>query len=70
MQLTDKAIAWAERRDIYVILDMHGAPGSQSKDHHSGETGRNEFYKKNENVEKAMAINAEPCLARLTDRAP
>jgi aryl-phospho-beta-D-glucosidase BglC (GH1 family) len=56
LEWLDKAIAWAEKRDIYVILDMHGAPGSQSKDHHSGETGRNEFYKKSENVEKGAAL--------------
>ena len=52
----DKAIGWAEKRGIYVILDMHGAPGCQSVDHHSGETGRNEFFKNSENVEKAAAV--------------
>jgi glucan 1,3-beta-glucosidase len=41
----DQAIDWAGKRGIYVILDLHGAPGSQSKDHHTGETGRNEFFK-------------------------
>jgi hypothetical protein len=55
----DKAIDWAEKRGIYVILDLHGAPGSQSKDHHSGETGRNEFFKKSENLDKGAEVWAK-----------
>jgi len=53
MEYLEKAVAWAEERGIYVVLDMHGAPGCQSKDHHSGVTERNEFFKKDENVEAA-----------------
>ncbi len=29
---------------IYIILDMHGAPGGQSKNHCTGKAGRNELY--------------------------
>ncbi|HMQ48354.1 MAG TPA: cellulase family glycosylhydrolase [Saprospiraceae bacterium] len=28
----DRAIAWCEKYDIYVLLDMHGAPGGQTGD--------------------------------------
>src|SRR5205814_7557477 len=30
---------------IYAILDMHGAPGGQSPEEHTGELGRNELFK-------------------------
>jgi len=56
MRYLEKAVAWAEKRGIYVVLDLHGAPGCQSKDHHSGETGRNAFFKKDENVEAACRV--------------
>lgn len=35
----------AGRRGIYVILDMHGAPGSQNGSDHSGSDGRDEKEK-------------------------
>ena len=52
----DQAIAWAGTRGIYVILDMHGAPGSQSDQDHTGEAGRNEFFKDPANVTRAEAV--------------
>lgn len=52
----DDAIAWAGKRGIYVILDMHGAPGSQSGEAHTGVTGRNQFFQDPANVAQAEAI--------------
>lgn len=40
----DEAIAQAEARRMYVILDLHGAAGSQGREHHSGCAGRNWFW--------------------------
>lgn len=40
----DHAIAQAEARGMYVILDLHGAAGSQGWEHHSGCEGRNWFW--------------------------
>jgi len=40
----DWAVEQAKKRGIYVILDMHGAPGGQSMDHSSGTLGKNEVY--------------------------
>lgn len=40
----DRAIAWAERHDLYVMLDFHGAPGTQSPWDHTGELSRNKFF--------------------------
>lgn len=52
----DQAVAWAGARGIYVILDMHGAPGSQSDQGHTGVAGRNEFFKDPTNVARAETI--------------
>ena len=40
----DWAIEQAEKRGMYVILDLHGAVGGQSMDHCSGTLGLNELY--------------------------
>lgn len=31
-ELTDKLLAWCESNQVYVILDLHGAPGGQGKE--------------------------------------
>ena len=40
----DKAIQMAKKRQMYVILDMHGAPGRQSGMDHSGQVGYNKLF--------------------------
>ncbi len=40
----DYAIAQAEAHDMYVILDLHGAVGSQGWEHHSGCANRNWYW--------------------------
>ena len=40
----DLAIATAKEKDLYVILDMHGAPGRQSGMDHSGRVGYNKLW--------------------------
>lgn len=40
MAKIDKFIADAGERGIYIILDLHGAPGSQNGQDHSGDTSR------------------------------
>lgn len=40
----DSALAQARRRGIYVVLDLHGAAGSQGLEHHSGCAGRNLYW--------------------------
>lgn len=43
---TDRFVEEAGKRGMYVILDMHGAPGSQNEKDHSGDTtqGASFFY--------------------------
>ncbi len=50
----DRAIEWAEQRGIYVILDLHGAAGSQGWEHHSGWEGRNELWTSQENQDRTV----------------
>ena len=52
----DQVVRWAGARGIYVILDMHGAPGSQSGEGHTGKADRNEFFKNPANIARAEAI--------------
>lgn len=40
----DWVIAGAKERGMYVILDLHGAPGGQSMNHCCGTLGRNDLY--------------------------
>lgn len=44
----DAAIEEARARDIYVILDHHGAAGSQGWEHHSGCAGQNLYWEEPE----------------------
>src|SRR5262245_57553377 len=40
----DNAVNWAEEAGLYCILDLHGAPGGQSKADHAGERDRNAYW--------------------------
>lgn len=42
----DSAIAKAEARGLYVILDLHGAVGGQGGEHHTGCAGQNHYWKR------------------------
>lgn len=35
----DKAFTWAKRHGLQIVLDLHGAPGSQNGEMHSGRQG-------------------------------
>lgn len=51
----DRGVAQAARRGIYVILDMHGAPGRQSADHHTGQEHVNRLFQDSTCVDQAAA---------------
>lgn len=48
----DWAIAQAKQREIYVILDLHGAVGRQGWEHHTGCEGKNEFWDNAEFIDR------------------
>ncbi|HEY1085644.1 MAG TPA: cellulase family glycosylhydrolase [Candidatus Saccharimonadales bacterium] len=41
----DNAMKWAKKHKLKVLIDLHGAPGSQNGHHHSGQTGRSDWHK-------------------------
>jgi glucan 1,3-beta-glucosidase len=43
-QWLDRAVDMARHAGLYVILDMHGAPGRQSTDHCTGRSGQNQLW--------------------------
>ncbi len=45
-----KAVAMAKREGLYVVLDMHGCPGGQSNEHHTGKENRNRLWFDVENI--------------------
>lgn len=45
-----------DARDIYVIIDLHGAYGSQNGKDHSGDTSGIELFGNEENEEKTIAL--------------
>src|SRR4051812_29333737 len=45
VKVLDDLVAACAAYRLYAILDLHGAPGGQSKEDHTGEVGRNEFFR-------------------------
>ena len=54
-QTLDWLIQQCGQHGIYVILDLHGAPGGQSMNHGCGKAGRNLLYTVEENMRAAIA---------------
>lgn len=52
----DRAIDWAGRRGMYVILDLHGAPGGQSRDQHTGHANQNQFFRDRDDIEQTKRL--------------
>ena len=52
MDWLKKAVKWAKQNGLHVVLDMHGVPGSQSGEHHTGEEGKNRLWSDVENIAK------------------
>ncbi len=48
-----KAVDMAKSHDLYVVLDMHGLPGGQSNEHHTGEANKNRLWFDVDNITKA-----------------
>lgn len=62
IQYVDRAFTWAEKYGLKVVLDLHGAPGSQNGHDHSGSTGKI-VWAKQENIDKSLKV-----IARLAER--
>ncbi len=52
IRILREAVAKAKQSGLYVVLDLHGAPGGQSTEHHTGSEGRNRLWFDVDNIEK------------------
>ncbi|MBR7800564.1 cellulase family glycosylhydrolase [Undibacterium sp. FT137W] len=64
----DDAITQAEQRGMHVILDLHGAVGSQGWEHHSGCAGKNLYWNSAEYQERTIWL-WQQVAGRYKDRA-
>jgi hypothetical protein len=52
----EKALSWADKYGLKIILDLHAAPGAQNQDWHSDSNGKAMFWKKQEFQDRACAL--------------
>ena len=52
----DHAVQLAEDAGVYVILDMHGTPGGQSLEDHTGEAGQDHLWNSEEDQKRTIDI--------------
>ena len=52
----DQAIAWARQTGLKVIVDLHGAPGSQNGFDNSGQKTKSVDFQQGDNVQRTLAV--------------
>lgn len=55
-QRLDWLIEQCRAHNLYVILDLHGAPGGQSTNHSTGKAGRNTLYTEQADMDTAVRL--------------
>lgn len=56
IEYVDKACRWAENTGIKILLDMHGAPGSQNGKQESGRIGKTLWPRDKQNTLKTLHV--------------
>lgn len=56
LKMLDDLVDACAKHGVYAILDLHGTPGCQSKDHHSGEVDRNQLWGSREHREHTARL--------------
>ena len=56
VRYVDRAFAWAQETGIQVLLCLHGAPGSQNGNDHSGQAGAVNWDKDEANVVRSLEV--------------
>lgn len=56
LRLLDRVLAACRKYGVYVILDLHGAPGGQAPGQYTGEAGRNQLFKSLEFKEQTINL--------------
>ena len=52
----DQAVAWARETGVYLILDLHGTPGRQSGQHHTGRSDEDQLFKDSKKVTECELV--------------
>jgi glucan 1,3-beta-glucosidase len=52
----DKAIGWARNHKLKVLIDLHGAPGSQNGYDNSGQRGDANFGQNPQDLQRTKAV--------------
>lgn len=53
------AVGWCKKHGIRVMLTLHGAPGSQNGEDHSGQKGEVKFFYDQRNIDRAVKVLRE-----------
>lgn len=56
LKVLDEAIRWARKYKIYIILDLHAAPGAQNHDWHSDSSGKAQLWLSKANQKRTFKI--------------
>jgi len=56
LKLFDRIIGWFKKYGVYLILDLHAAPGSQNCDWHSDSDGRARLWDNKKYMDRTVAI--------------
>jgi len=56
LKILDQAIAWAKKYQIYIILDLHAAPGCQNHDWHSDSAGKAALWTNKINQKRTLDL--------------
>lgn len=55
-RLFDQIIGWFKKHKVYLILDLHAAPGSQNRDWHSDSSGAAKLWDSPELIKRTVSI--------------
>lgn len=64
----DDAMKWAEKHNIQVLIDLHGAPGSQNGRDHSGQIGEARWFDDSRHI--AATLNVLRKIAKRYKKSP
>lgn len=59
----DRIVKYCADRGIYVLLDLHGAPGYQSKEYHTGRRNQNKLFNPTNDIFRQRTVELWKALA-------
>ncbi len=52
----DMALAWAQKYHLQVLLDLHGLPGAQGPEHHTGRAGHFQWHRDPRHLNRSLDL--------------